>query len=198
MTFASITNKQYSSKAAFQLPLINKLHHVSNNRSTCMYRPRMMLATPSTGNENNGMSVSQVSSSKTSILPPSTLLEPVIRIDGIEEYLDAVKESMDKLVVLKIFAPWCRSCRALEPKVKRTARDYPQVRFFEMDYEQNKELCNRLGVTAMPTFLLYFSTAGEIDKFSCGPMRINVLREKIDDMLRGECLLDKEEGQVLK
>ena len=192
--------KQRLSKTAFQMPLMSKLHDGSNNRLICMYKPRMMLATPSTGNENNGMSISNISSSsnQSPIPPPATLLEPVTRINGVEEYLGALKESMDKLVVLKIFAPWCRSCRALEPKVKRTARDYPQVRFFEMDYEQNKELCNRLGVTAMPTFLLYFSTAGEIDKFSCGPMRINILRDKIDDMLRGECLLDLEEEQVLK
>lgn len=107
-----------------------------------------------------------------------------------QSYLDAVAVSQDRLVVLKIFAPWCRSCRALHPKVNRLAREFPEVTFFKMDYEKNKELCYRLGVSSMPTFLFYHGAAGEIEKFSCGPMRAGVIREKIDNFLNGQCVYE--------
>lgn len=122
-------------------------------------------------------------------LPPPTTLEPVQLIHGVEQYLQVLRESSDSLVVLKVFAPWCRSCRALTPKVNRFAREFSNVRFFKMDYEQNKELCHRLGVASMPTFVFYWGVAGEIEKFSCGPQRAYILREKIEQCLAGSCAI---------
>lgn len=112
---------------------------------------------------------------------------PVKLIDGVEEYLQTLRDNHDSLVVLKIFAPWCRSCRGLQPKVARLAREYPNVKFFKMDYERNKPLGYRLGVSSMPTFIFYHGAAGEIDKFSCGPLRAGIIREKIDQVLDGVC-----------
>lgn len=57
-----------------------------------------------------------------------------------------------------------------------------------MNYEENKPLCYRLGVCAMPTFVLYKGEDGEIDKFSCGPQRAGIIREHI------LAALGKEEG----
>lgn len=123
-----------------------------------------------------------------SAAPPA----PITLIDGVEEYLAALQSAGDSLVVLKVFAPWCRSCRALQPKVARLAREFDNVKFLKMDYEENKELCYRLGVAAMPTFIFYKGSAGEVDKFSCGPQRANVIREKIEQVLEGKCALKAE------
>lgn len=124
--------------------------------------------------------------------PTPALPAPITLIDGLEEYLSALESAGDSLVVLKVFAPWCRSCRGLQPKVARLAREFGEVKFFKMDYEKNKELCYRLGVAAMPTFIFYKGSAGEVDKFSCGPQRANVIREKIEQVLEGKCDLGEE------
>lgn len=121
----------------------------------------------------------------------SEISDSIQRVNGVEEYLKALEENKNRLVVLKVFAPWCRSCRALEPKVQRLAMEFQQVKFLEMNYEENKQLCWRLGVSAMPTFIFYRGEEGEINKFSCGPKRGDVIREKLLEALG---LKEEEEG----
>lgn len=129
-----------------------------------------------------------------SVAPDEILVRPV---DGIDQYLGALAAAQPhQLVVLKVFAPWCRSCRALVPKLNRLARQYRTVVFLEMDYERNKDLCKRLGVTMMPTFLFYYGALGEIDKFSCGPARAHVIQKKVEDVINGQCSLGDPEKKT--
>mmetsp|Transcript_10770 Transcript_10770/g.11548 ORF Transcript_10770/g.11548 Transcript_10770/m.11548 type:complete len:154 (+) Transcript_10770:137-598(+) len=39
-----------------------------------------------------------------------------------EEYRTLLNHNADKLIVLKVFAPWCKTCKALEPKFQALAR----------------------------------------------------------------------------
>lgn len=117
------------------------------------------------------------------------VMEPVREIDGVDEYLSILEGNQDRLIVLKIFAPWCRSCRAVAPKVNRLAREFSEILFVKMDYERNKELCKRLDVRIMPTFIFYAGARGEIEKFSCGPARAGIIREKIENLMNGQCPL---------
>lgn len=97
------------------------------------------------------------------------------------------------LVVVQVKAPWCRSCKALEPKVRRLAREFAgDVRFFEMNYEDkdNKPIAYQMGVKAMPTFLFYRGAAGKVEQFTCGPGRSAMLREKIEVYVAGYCALE--------
>lgn len=135
--------------------------------------------------------------------PPSTptpteMEEPVKEIHGVEEYLNTLRSNVDSLVILKIFAPWCRSCKALTPKVNRLAREYSHIKFFKMNYEQNKDLCKRLGIYSMPTFIMYYGQRGELDKFTCGPARTAILTRKIVEFERGFCLLDENKDKPVK
>ncbi|CAM9282153.1 unnamed protein product, partial [Heterosigma akashiwo] len=53
-----------------------------------------------------------------------------------QEYLDVLTQSKNQLVVMKFYAPWCRSCKALDVKFRKWARgEYAarDVRFFECD-----------------------------------------------------------------
>lgn len=109
-----------------------------------------------------------------------SLAEPVVSLEGMGDYLEAMRLSADRPVVLKVWARWCRSCRALEPKVKRLAREFPHMLFVQLEYEANKELCWRLAVRNMPLFLFYHGSAGERDRFTCGPARAALLRQKVE------------------
>jgi thiol-disulfide isomerase/thioredoxin len=122
---------------------------------------------------------------------PRELFEPVLPVSGTQEFLTALETNADRLAVFKVYAPWCRSCKALEPKVRRLAREFDDVSFFDMDYEdeENKAVCFRLGVSSMPTFLFYYGAAGLVDKFTCGPARADMLRAKIQQYTDGECSL---------
>lgn len=48
------------------------------------------------------------------------------------EYEALLRENSDNLVVIKFFAPWCRSCKALDVKYRRMAVTYEDVKFVEV------------------------------------------------------------------
>lgn len=95
--------------------------------------------------------------------------------------------NMDKLVVLKHFAPWCKTCQRLGPRFKGLARnpkyaDAPII-FAELDISDNKRFQSSLGVVALPT--LQFYANGEIvETFAAGPTAWPKLGTKIDAFVR--------------
>jgi len=64
--------------------------------------------------------------------------EVVAPITSFDEYMEMLEASSGGVAVLKFYAPWCRSCRAIAPKVARLAHEFPEIRFYEIDYEANK------------------------------------------------------------
>jgi len=64
--------------------------------------------------------------------------EVVAPITSFDEYMEMLQASSGGVAVLKFYAPWCRSCRAIAPKVARLAHEFPEIRFYEIDYEANK------------------------------------------------------------
>ncbi|OSX73360.1 hypothetical protein BU14_0353s0004 [Porphyra umbilicalis] len=115
--------------------------------------------------------------------------EVVAPITSFDEYMEMLQASSGGVAVLKFYAPWCRSCRAIAPKVARLAHEFPEIRFYEIDYEANKELCWRLGVKNLPTFHFYSGAAGRVEDFNAGPARAHVIREKVVEYALGKCTL---------
>lgn len=103
---------------------------------------------------------------------------------------------MDKLVVLKHFAPWCKTCQKLGPRFKGLARnpkyaDAPII-FADLDISDNKRFQSSLGVVALPTIQFYAN--GEIvETFAAGPTAWPKLGTKIDTFVRKSTT---EEGTV--
>lgn len=88
----------------------------------------------------------------------------------------------DQLVVLKIYAPWCRACKGLEPKFQQLAKasvyDNLPILFAELSIAHNKPFVQSLGVLALPTIQLY--VAGHLtDNFPCGPSKLPILKRKV-------------------
>lgn len=48
------------------------------------------------------------------------------------QYDSILRENSNTLVVIKFFAPWCRSCKALDVKYRRMAVKYENVTFVEV------------------------------------------------------------------
>lgn len=186
------------------LPVIRA--QLSSDPLVCRRRARwarMTIAAPSPSSTPASSDPAMASASRT--LSPETgaqshvdaIQEPVGSVSGTEQFLEVLSTSENRLVIIQVKAPWCRSCKALEPKVRRLAREFSQVGFYQMNYEDaaNKPICFRLGVSSMPTFFLYYGAAGQIDKFTCGPNRAHILREKIEQFLNGECQYEPENSQ---
>ncbi|KLT44033.1 thioredoxin 1, partial [Cutaneotrichosporon oleaginosum] len=57
-----------------------------------------------------------------------------------------------QLALLDFHAVWCGPCKFVAPVLGRIAAAYPTVVVAKIDVDQCKELAQRYGVTAMPTF----------------------------------------------
>lgn len=58
-------------------------------------------------------------------------------------------------VVVDFFATWCGPCKAIAPKIGELSETYSNVRFLQVDVDKQQQIARDLGVTAMPTFILF-------------------------------------------
>jgi len=91
-----------------------------------------------------------------------------------DTFAAALAEEYDGLVVVRFHAPWCRTCRATEPIYKKVVSQVDgvhaaDVRFYEVNFKENKELCLRERVYALPTIHFYAKRIGRINRFTLGP-----------------------------
>ena len=88
----------------------------------------------------------------------------------------------DKLIVMKVFAPWCRACKGLEPKFNAIVKDrkYEKLPIIwaDLTIQHNKDYVKSIGVLALPTIQFYVH-GGLADNFPCGPSKVPILKRKL-------------------
>jgi len=99
-----------------------------------------------------------------------------------EEHKALLEAFPDKLVVMKVFAPWCRACKGLEPKFNAIVRDpkYEKlpIVWADLTIQHNKEYIKKIGVLALPT-IQFYAHAQRMDTFPCGPSKVPMLKRKL-------------------
>lgn len=76
-------------------------------------------------------------------------------INSFEE-LERIKKD-NKAALIYVSTKTCNVCKVLKPKLKEfIASEFPEIKFFYLDAEDNKEAAAQLSVFAVPTVLLYF------------------------------------------
>ena len=59
-------------------------------------------------------------------------------------------------VLVDVWADWCQPCRMLSPTIDELADEYAgRVKVGKVDTDANPNLSMKLGVTAVPTVLIY-------------------------------------------
>mmetsp|Transcript_78782 Transcript_78782/g.122983 ORF Transcript_78782/g.122983 Transcript_78782/m.122983 type:complete len:293 (-) Transcript_78782:74-952(-) len=91
----------------------------------------------------------------------------------------------DKALVVAFFASWCRACKATKPKFMKITKEWPQVEFCEILFDDNKELAKKKGIKSLPFFELYTGDKERVDAFQCGPSKIKKLDDTLKDRLLG-------------
>lgn len=89
----------------------------------------------------------------------------------------------NKLVIVKVFAPWCKACKAVEPKFLSISKDpkfegLPIV-WADLTVAGNKAYIKEQGILALPTMLFYAGSEGLVENFPCGPSKIPILKTKL-------------------
>mmetsp|Transcript_18737 Transcript_18737/g.40326 ORF Transcript_18737/g.40326 Transcript_18737/m.40326 type:complete len:687 (-) Transcript_18737:311-2371(-) len=110
----------------------------------------------------------------------------VYDIKNREEHQAFLEANKDKLIVMKVFAPWCRACKGLAPKFLSVVKDqkYKElpIVWAQLTIQHNKEFVKSIGVIALPTVQFY--VGGQIsDTFPCGPSKFPVLKRKLAQLV---------------
>ena len=119
---------------------------------------------------------------------------PELGEDGIyhltnpDQHAALMEFAQDKLVILKVFAPWCRACKGLEPKFQKltVTPEYTEnvpIIFASLSIQHNKAFVQSLGVLALPTVQFY--VGGQImDTFPCGPSKVPMMKQKLTALIQ--------------
>lgn len=64
-------------------------------------------------------------------------------------------ETSTGCVLVECYAQWCGVCKAIVPKVEEIEKANPNYKFCKMDVEKCPKIAESLGITNLPTFVLY-------------------------------------------
>lgn len=103
----------------------------------------------------------------------------MIDIHSTEEFLDALSQAGDRLVIVEFYGTWCASCRALYPKLCKTAAENPDIIFLKINFDENKPMCKRLNVRVLPYFHFYRGADGRLESFSCSLAKFQKIKDAI-------------------
>lgn len=62
-------------------------------------------------------------------------------------------EETDKLIVLDFFAQWCMPCKMFSPIFEKLGEKYPQIDFYKIDIDENRELVTEYSIESVPTII---------------------------------------------
>eukprot|EP00210_Caulerpa_lentillifera_P008308 g7928.t1 len=107
------------------------------------------------------------------------LTKNTINVNSPDQMLHALSTAGNKLVVIDFYAKWCRSCRALHPKLAQICAGNPNVVLLKVNWDDNIDLCKVMGVQVLPFFHLYRRPFGRQASFTSSVSRIGKLRDAI-------------------
>jgi len=65
------------------------------------------------------------------------------------------QDTKEGVVLVDFWAEWCGPCRMVAPIVEELASEMPQVKFGKVNVDENQQIAQTLGITAIPTLVLY-------------------------------------------
>ncbi|KAL7521054.1 hypothetical protein ACHAWX_005748 [Stephanocyclus meneghinianus] len=116
-----------------------------------------------------------------------------------QDLLDFVIED-ERLSVVKVYASWCKTCQVFDVRYRKLASQYGdtydsagthidqygRVRFGEMEYDQNEEMCRLLNATKLPYIIMYKGSKGKVAEFQCGPGKFQKLIDAVNEFADSE------------
>lgn len=96
----------------------------------------------------------------------------MVDIHSTQEFLGALSQAGDRLVIVEFYGTWCASCKALFPKLCRTAKEHPEILFLKVNFDENKPMCKNLNVKVLPYFHFYRGADGQLESFSCSLAKV--------------------------
>lgn len=94
-----------------------------------------------------------------------------------ENFKSEVEESC-VLSVIDLYADWCGPCKMLSPILEELEREYPNVKFFKINVDEEEELAREFRVKSIP--MVAFVKDNTFLDFSVGYVPKESLAELIE------------------
>jgi len=113
----------------------------------------------------------------------------VQQVDNIIDYKQVVVEEKVKVVVVRFYAIWCRSCRATEPMFNRlVSSSSSNVKFVEVPItKENAYLHEGLGVPSFPYAHIYHPEAGLVEELKISKPHFAKFSQVLQSYMTGYC-----------
>ncbi|GMY36431.1 thioredoxin-like 2, chloroplastic [Fagus crenata] len=118
----------------------------------------------------------------------------MVDIHSTQEFLGALSQAEDRLVIVEFYGTWCASCRALFPKICRTAEDHPEILFLKVNFDENKPMCKSMNVKVLPYFHFYRGADGQLEAFSCSLAKFQKIKDAIQTHNTARCSIGPPKG----
>ncbi|KAF8400983.1 hypothetical protein HHK36_014286 [Tetracentron sinense] len=118
----------------------------------------------------------------------------MIDIHSTQEFLSALSQAGDKLVIVEFYGTWCASCRALFPKLCKTAEEHRDILFLKVNFDENKPMCKSLNVKVLPYFHFYRGADGQLESFSCSLVKFQKIKDAIATHSTARCSIGPPKG----
>uniref|UniRef100_A0A5B6ZH06 Thioredoxin domain-containing protein n=1 Tax=Davidia involucrata TaxID=16924 RepID=A0A5B6ZH06_DAVIN len=118
----------------------------------------------------------------------------MIDIHSTQEFLGALSQAADRLVIVEFYGTWCASCRALFPKLCKTAAEHPEILFLKVNFDENKPMCKNLNVKVLPYFHFYRGADGQLESFSCSLAKFQKIKDAIEMHNTARCSIGPPKG----
>ena len=86
-------------------------------------------------------------------------------------------------IVIDFYATWCGPCKAMEPVLEKAAVEYNgKINFYRVDVDQNMEWSNYLGISSIPTLVIYKN--GKIYQVETGYKEYSELDKILKELIK--------------
>ena len=118
--------------------------------------------------------------------PPPRTARHVTLIETLPDLDEALAAAGGRPVVIKFYAKWCASCKAIKPRFDRiAAQTRSKADFYEVEYSRSKPLCIAADVRYMPCAHIYLGDE-LVYAASLATQVFSKFSKRVEDLATGE------------
>mmetsp|Transcript_29358 Transcript_29358/g.66320 ORF Transcript_29358/g.66320 Transcript_29358/m.66320 type:complete len:247 (-) Transcript_29358:88-828(-) len=118
----------------------------------------------------------------------------ITTVDTLEDYKREVVDVKDKIVVVRFYAQWCKSCKAAFPLFQKMKADLPSVKYVMVPLTKDTAYIHSgLGVPSVPFGHIYHPDVGLVEERKINRKVFGEFRESLESYVRGSCDLPSDD-----